>query len=90
MNSPAASGHRRWGRERRLVRRRAHVDMMRRVEIVVTPARCAGTDAETGGDNVEPELPPLQLTGNGPAAGRRLPPPASDPGFQTAEPAAVA
>src|SRR4051794_22999949 len=30
-------------------------------------ARRAGADAETGGDDVEPELPSLQLAGDGPA-----------------------
>src|SRR4051812_38361204 len=48
----------------------------------VTAARRAGADAETGRDEVDPELPALQLAGDGPAAGHRLPAPAGDPGFQ--------
>jgi hypothetical protein len=50
----------------------------------------AGADAQTGEDDVDPELPALQLTGDGPAAGRRFPAPGGDLGFQVAEPAAVA
>src|SRR3954471_25062124 len=52
--------------------------------------RRAGADAETGGNDVDPELPALPLAGDGPAAGDGSPPPADDPCFQAAEPAAVA
>ena len=39
----------------------------------VTAVRCAGTDAEAGGGDVKPELPALQLAGDGPAVGCDLP-----------------
>src|SRR3954468_1038665 len=58
--------------------------------------RRAGADAETGGNDVDPELPAPQLAGDGPApgdgppAGHAPPAPADDPCFQAAEPAAVA
>src|SRR3954464_8877835 len=50
----------------------------------VTAARRAGADAETGGGEGGSELPALQLAGDDPASGRRLPAPAGDPGFQPA------
>jgi hypothetical protein len=55
----------------------------------VAAARRAGADAETAGDNAEPECQPC----NSPVTIQPLgglPAPAGDPGFQGAEPAAVA
>jgi hypothetical protein len=56
----------------------------------ITAARHAGADAEIAGDDVDAELSALQLVGDGSVAGRRLPAPTGDPGFQAAEPATVA
>jgi hypothetical protein len=54
-------------------------------------AQCVGADAKTtAGDDVEPELPALQLASDDPAVGCRLPAPAGDPGFKPADPAAAA
>src|SRR4051812_21939849 len=49
----------------------------------VAAARRAGADAQPAGDDVDPELPALQLVGDDPAAGRRLSQPGGDPDFQT-------
>ena len=56
----------------------------------VTAAGRAGVDAETGGGDVEPGLPTLQLAADDPAVRRRLLAPDGDPRFQTTKPAAIA
>jgi hypothetical protein len=46
--------------------------------------RRAGADPQPGGDDIDAELPALQLAGDDPAARCRLPASAGDPGLEAA------
>jgi hypothetical protein len=56
----------------------------------VAATRRAGAEAQTIGDDVDPELLALQYARDGSAAGRCLPTAAGNPGFNPAEPRLVA